>query len=379
MKVLMVTTSYPDDGKSNRGIFIRRLCRELVSQGARVVVLTPRIFSHSPLFEQEPGVEVHRFRFPSGDKPLNQVETIPVFAMGVYLLSGLFSALRLILKEKPDVIHGNWIVPAGLIAALAGFLTRTPVINTARGMDVRVSERGPVRLLFDMAVSLSRHVTVVSEAMRSRPSLKAAEVISSGVDEAFFRISPDRLSKTVLHTRSLEKVYDVETLVRAVPLVLMQAPEARFVIAGTGSHEQGLKGMAHDLGVASSVNFMGMLNHETIVGLMEQASVYVSSSTADGTSIALMEAMAAGLVPVVSDIEANRPLVDHGRDGYLFSPGDEKDLSEKLLAALSSGIPPQALEKKRKEIKDMICWNSVAKRFMCSYNRLGRRSRLEGH
>jgi glycosyltransferase involved in cell wall biosynthesis len=89
--------------------------------------------------------------------------------------------------------------------------------------------------------------------------------------------------------------------------------------------------------------------------------------------------MAAGLVPVVSDIEANRPLVDHGRDGYLFSPGDEKDLSEKLLAALSSGIPPQALEKKRKEIKDMICWNSVAKRFMCSYNRLGRRSRLEGH
>jgi glycosyltransferase involved in cell wall biosynthesis len=214
--------------------------------------------------------------------------------------------------------------------------------------------------------------------MRSRPSLKAAEVISSGVDEAFFRISPDRLSKTVLHTRSLEKVYDVETLVRAVPLVLMQAPEARFVIAGTGSHEQGLKGMAHDLGVASSVNFMGMLNHETIVGLMEQASVYVSSSTADGTSIALMEAMAAGLVPVVSDIEANRPLVDHGRDGYLFSPGDKKDLSEKLLAALREGVPKQVLDKKRSDFKDMICWNSVAKRFMSSYNRLGRQIRPEG-
>ena len=370
MKVLMVTTSYPDDGKSNRGIFIQRLCRELVSLGVRVIVLTPRIFSHSPLFEQEQGIEVHRFRFPSGNKPLNQAEKIPVFAMGVYLLSGLSRALRLILKEKPDVIHGNWIVPAGLIAALAGFLTRTPVINTARGMDVRVSEKGLVRLLFDLAVRLSQHVTVVSEAMRSRPSLSAAEVISSGVDEAFFRLAPNRSSKTVLHTRALEKVYDVETLIRAVPLVIRQTPEAHFVIAGTGSHEQGLKGMAHDLGVAPNVDFMGAVSHETIAKLIEQASVYVSSATADGTSIALMEAMAAGLLPVVSDIEANRLLVDHGRDGYLFSPGDEKELSQKLLDALSGGILPQTLEKKRKKIKGMICWNSVAKRFMSSYNQL---------
>lgn len=379
MKVLMVTTSYPDDGKSNRGIFIQRLCRELVSLGVRVIVLTPRIFSHSPLFEQEQGIEVHRFRFPSGNKPLNQAEKIPVFAMGVYLLSGLSRALRLILKEKPDVIHGNWIVPAGLIAALAGFLTRTPVINTARGMDVRVSEKGLVRLLFDLAVKLSQHVTVVSEAMRSRPSLSAAEVISSGVDEAFFRIAPDRSSKTILHTRALEKVYDVEALIRAVPLVLRQEPQARFVIVGTGSHEQGLKAMAHDLGVASSVDFMGAVSHETIAQLMEQASVYVSSATADGTSIALMEAMAAGLIPVVSNIEANQPLMEHGRDGYLFNPGDEKDLSEKLLDALSAGIPHQTLENKRNEIKDMICWNSVAKRFMCSYNRLGFGTRQGGH
>jgi len=199
------------------------------------------------------------------------------------------------------------------------------------------------------------------------------------VDEAFFRIAPNRSSKTVLHTRALEKVYDVETLIRAVPLVIRQKPEAHFVIAGTGSHEQGLKGMAHDLGVAPNVDFMGAVSHETIAKLTEQASVYVSSATADGTSIALMEAMAAGLLPVVSDIEANRLLVDHGRDGYLFSPGDEKDLSQKLLDALSAGILPQTLEKKRKKIKGMICWNSVAKRFMCSYNRLGLGTRPGGH
>ncbi|HQB53782.1 MAG TPA: glycosyltransferase, partial [Bacteroidales bacterium] len=233
MKVLMVTTSYPDYEGSNRGIFIRRLCRELVNQGVEVVVLTPRIFSQSPLFEEEQGIRVYRFRFPSRNKPLNQIESVPVFAMFIYMLSGLFTALRLVMKEKPDVIHGNWIVPTGLIASLAGFLARTPVVNTARGMDVRVSEKGVLRFLFYVAVKLSDCVTVVSEAMRNRPCLSSAEVITSGVNEAFFRIAPDRCSLTILHTRSLEKIYDVETLIRAVPLVLEQLPEARFVIAGT--------------------------------------------------------------------------------------------------------------------------------------------------
>ncbi len=370
MKVLMVTTSYPDFEGSTRGIFIRRLCRELVNQGVEVVVLTPRIFSQSPLFEEEQGIRVYRFRFPSGNTPLNQREGIPFLAMCVYMLTGLFTALRLIRREKPDVIHGNWIVPAGLIAAVAGTLTRTPVLNTARGMDVRVSEKGPVKAFFDLAVKLSDKVTVVSEAMRDRECLSGAEVISSGVNEAFFRIIPDRGSLNILHTRSLEKVYDAETLIRAVPLVLQKMPGARFIIAGSGSHESSLKDLAERLGAAGHIRFAGPVDHNSIAELMESASVYVSAAVADGTSIALMEAMAAGLTPVVSDIEANRSLVTHGKDGYLFSPGNDRDLADKIHMALSPGIPFQTLDRKRREIKDMICWNSVAKRFMSSYNQL---------
>ena len=370
MKVLMVTTSYPDFEGSTRGIFIRRLCRELVNQGVEVVVLTPRIFSQSPLFEMESGIQVHRFRFPSGNTPLNQREGIPFLAMCVYMLTGLFTALHLIRREKPDVIHGNWIVPAGLIAAVAGTLTRTPVINTARGMDVRMSEKGPVKVLFDLAVKLSDKVTVVSEAMRNRECLSGAEVISSGVNEAFFRIIPDRGSLNILHTRSLEKVYDAETLIRAVPLVVQKIPRAHFIIAGSGSHESSLKDLAERLGAAGHVQFAGPVDHNSIAKIMESASVYVSAAVADGTSIALMEAMAAGLIPVVSDIEANRSLVTHGRDGYLFRPGNEHDLADKIHMALSTGISFQILDKKRRDIKDMICWNSVAKRFMSSYNQL---------
>jgi len=371
MKVLMITTSYPDYEGSNRGIFIRRLCRELVDQGVRVVVLTPRIYRESPLFEEEARIKVHRFRYPGAGTPLNRLEKIPVLSMGVYMLSGILNALSLIIREKPDVIHGNWIVPTGLIASLAGLMTWTPVINSARGMDVRVSERGVVKHLFDLAVRLSDKVTVVSEAMKKdRECLSGAETIPSGVDEGFFRIVPDRSSRNILHIRALERIYDAETLIRAAPLVVQEMPGARFVIAGTGSHASALRELAHDLGVEDHVCFKGPVDHASMAELMGNASVYVSCALADGTSIALMEAIAAGLAPVVTDIEANRPLVTDGEDGYLFNPGDERDLADKVLKALSRDIPFELLDKKRSALKEMISWSSIAKRFIASYSQL---------
>jgi glycosyltransferase involved in cell wall biosynthesis len=367
MKVLLVTTSYPDDPGSTRGIFIQRLARELEGLGVEVVVLTPRVFSHSPLHEAEPGIEVHRFRYPSGNTPLNRLGRIPVLPMCVYLVSGFIQAVRLILQERPDVIHGNWIVPAGLIASLAGLVTRTPVVNSARGMDVRVSESGPVRLLFDLAVRLSARVTVVSEDMLTRPCLERAEVITSGAEAAFFEVSARRDSNAVLHVRALEAVYDPLTLVRAIPAVAARVPDARFTVAGTGSLEGRLKALSAELGVAGRVDFTGVVPNREVASLMASSSVYVSASTADGTSIALLEAIAAGLVPVVTDIGPNRLYVTHGVDGYLFRPGDAGDLGDKLTQALTRGIPREVLEKKSSDFREKVSWRSVANRFVTGY------------
>jgi glycosyltransferase involved in cell wall biosynthesis len=370
MKVLVVTTSYPDHPGSQRGIFIRDLCLELHGKGVEVMVLTPKVLEASPLREHDAGITVSRFPYPSGNTQLNQAESIPVFAMSVYMVSGLLAALRSVLAFRPDVIHGNWIVPAGLIASLAGALTGTPVVLTARGMDTRVRKNRLVRALFALAVRLSDAVTVVSDAMRSIPGLERAEVISSGVNTSFFAVTPDGSSKTVLFTRSLEPVYDAATLVRCVPLVREKVKDARFVVAGTGSQEQGLKSLAHDLGVADCVRFLGHVAHKDIPGLASRSRVFVSSALADGTSIALLEAMASGLVPVATDIEANRALITHGQDGYLFRPGDEHDLARNILRALAGEIPARVLLQKRASLQARIPWSTVADRYISSYNRL---------
>lgn len=370
MKILIITTSYPDYEGSNRGLFIKRLCQEIIKQGHKVLVLTPRIYKTSPLFEDDCGIAVHRFRFPSRETPLNQAAAIPLGPMLIYMISGFSSAVHIIIREKPDIIHGNWIVPTGLIASLAGFLLHVPVINTARGMDMRISEKWPIRALFNLAVRLSDKVTVVSEAMKDRAVLKDAEIISSGVDTRFFDISPDYNSHTVLYARSLEPIYDPETLIKSIHLVTKEMPDAKFIIAGTGSQERILKDLAQSTGADERIEFTGLISNEDVALLMKKASVFVSPAIADGTSIALLEAMAAGLIPVVTDIEPNRNLISHGIDGFLFKPQNPGDLADNILQAFTRGIPPSVLSEKRNRIKNRFYWTTVAKRFITLYNHL---------
>ena len=108
---------------------------------------------------------------------------------------------------------------------------------------------------------------------------------------------------------------------------------------------------------------------------MEQASVYVSTAIADGTSPALLEAIAAGLTPVTTDIEANRSLIKDGQDGFLFKPQDPEELAKKITRALSGDIPNAVLEQKRREFMAHISWGSVARGFISNYNRIGRKDR----
>jgi glycosyltransferase involved in cell wall biosynthesis len=370
MKVLLVTTSYPDFPGSQRGIFIRKLCIELIKNGLEVVVLTPKILSQSAYFEDDSGIKVYRFWFPSNNKQLNQMDSIRVIPMIIYMLSGLFKALRLILKYKPDVIHGNWIVPTGLIAAVAGRILRVPVLNTAHGLDMRISERQPIRALFDLAVRLSHKTVVVSPSMKGRETLRNTEVIPMGVDDMFFRIHPGRETKTIVYTRSLEPVYDTETLIRCVPFVIKIIPDAKIVIAGTGSQEARLKALTQEIGATAHIHFLGLVPSDQIPALMEQASVYVSPAIADGTSPALLEAIAARLTPVVTDIDANRSLVSDGKDGFLFRPSDAEDLAGKIIKALSGTIPMSVLDEKSQVMKRSISWNSIARGFINSYHQL---------
>jgi len=370
VKVLMITNGYPDYPGSYRGIFIKKLCLALKKNGLKTVVLCPRVFKKSPFFEVDEEIPVHRFWYPSGEKPLGQSGKIPILAMCVYMLTGLFCALKLIITEKPDIIHGHWIIPTGLIAAITGKLTGKKVINTAHGMDVRLSVKFPVSIFFKTAVWLSDKVTVVAGYMKKGQLLKNSIIIPCGIDESFYEVKADLLSKTVISTRSLEPVYNIETLIKAIPLVIKQVPEARLMILGEGSEKQSLMKLADSLGISNKVTFAGRVNNFEIPAFFKNAKVYVSTSLEDGTSVSLLEALASGLIPVVSDIEANRAWIEDGIEGFLFPVKNPAYLADKICISLKTEKIGIKANQNKIKLKDQVSWATISKSTMTVYRQL---------
>ena len=97
---------------------------------------------------------------------------------------------------------------------------------------------------------------------------------------------------------------------------LAEMPQAKFVIAGTGEQQAYLRELTHDLGVSNNTKFIGWVPRSELPKYLSSADVYVSSSLSDGTSNSLLEAMACGLAPIVTDIPANQTWIDDGKNGF---------------------------------------------------------------
>jgi len=88
--------------------------------------------------------------------------------------------------------------------------------------------------------------------------------------------------------------------------------------------------------VRKRVSFLGGVSNDALVAVLRKAHVYVSASLSDGTSISLLEALASGLFPVLSDLPQNREWIDPGlENGILFPPGDPTALASALGRAIS--------------------------------------------
>jgi len=137
----------------------------------------------------------------------------------------------------------------------------------------------------------------------------------------------------VISTRGFYKnpPYNVECLIRAIPLILKRHENIRFIIKGAGPLEDYLKRLTRELDVSRYVRFAGLVPHHEVAQYLAAADIYVSTCYIDTTSVSLLEAMACGLPPIVTDIVGNREWIENGVNGSLFPPKNPKALAEKII------------------------------------------------
>ncbi|HSJ53361.1 MAG TPA: glycosyltransferase family 4 protein [Anaerolineae bacterium] len=122
----------------------------------------------------------------------------------------------------------------------------------------------------------------------------------------------------------------VDTVIRALPQLLVRCPDLGYVVIGDGSDRSRLQSLARHLGVAGAVRFEGFVSEEALQRAYASCSVYVMPSAGEGFGIAFLEAMAHGR-PVVAARAGGVPeLVQHGINGFLVDHGDVAQLTATL-------------------------------------------------
>ena len=280
----------------------------------------------------------HDLRVWSLEAPLAGLEAeplprapLPGFLRYPLALPALERALE---RFAPDLVDAHYVPNYGLLGALLG---GRPLSVSAWGSDLLVlGRRGPLqraRARFvlrraDLVLADAANLAGAARALGAAPA--KVHMIPWGVDLALFRLPAERERGLIVSARMHEPVYDLETILRAVKPVLECDPRAHLVVTGDGSLRAALERQAAALLPAGRWRFAGRLAPGELATLLTRAEVYLSASLTDSTSVSLLEAMAAGAVPVVSDIEGNREWVAEGDGARLFPCGDAAALTMAL-------------------------------------------------
>jgi len=271
------------------------------------------------------GVPVHDI-----SNPLQQ--SVPSFKW-LYLTT-VIKLKKLLKADKPDILHGHYVTSAGVLCMLAGF---RPYILSIRGSDLVVSMNSAVwrrilRRVFRQAAVINpvSHPLAELTAKLGVPSEKIL-VATQGIDLQRFNYGPPRPLVSpvrLLCTRVLGDLYNPIAIIDACSILTDRNVPFKLTFAAGGPLQRRLEKLVSDKGLAKQVTFSGGYEHSTLPQLLHGHDIYVSASFWDGTSISLLEAMAAGIFPVVSRIRSNQAWVEDGKTALMFDAENPRELAD---------------------------------------------------
>jgi glycosyltransferase involved in cell wall biosynthesis len=162
----------------------------------------------------------------------------------------------------------------------------------------------------------------------------------------------------LLSARSLEAPYGVDNTVRAFALLKRRRPDATLTVAGGGRELPQLRRLAERLGVGG-VRFLGAVRPEAMPRLMDEADLFVNSSTVDNQPVSLLEAFAAGTPVVSTGAGGIARMVRDGENGRLVPAGDPRAMAEAIDDLLERPEGGRALARRAREEVLRHSWHRV--------------------
>lgn len=357
MKILVLSSLYPNEVQPRHGIFIEHRVAHLARAGdeIRVVAPVPWFPSSNPRFghyaklasvpksAERRGVQITYPRYP----------VIPKIGMTLapfLMAAALYRHIAELRREFDfDVIDSYYLYPDGVAAASLAKWFDVPFAMTALGSDVtQIPDHPPARRMILSATAKAAAVTTVAGALRdelveigARPDNISVvlhgvdlDLFSPPVDRAALREKLGMTAQTVLCVGYLVDNKGIDLAIRAIA----RLSDVRLMIAGTGPCEIALKALAESLGVRDRIDFLGHVDQDSLPELYGAADVVANCSAREGISNVLLEAMACGTPLVATPVWGSPEVVSRKEAGVLTADRSDAAIADGIAHLIAS--PP---------------------------------------
>lgn len=296
----------------------------------------------------------------------------------VVALGKLVRAFR---RLRPDLVHTH-TAKAGALGRVAARLAGVPaIVHTFHGHVLEgYFSPGVTRLFLQIERALARITDrIITLSPRLHQALlgmgigrpEQVQMIPLGLElDPFLRVSPGQAglraalaippgAPVLGIVGRLVPIKDHPTLFRALALLEGGSRAPHLVVVGDGERREPLRRLAHRLGLASRIHFLGW--RTDLQAVLGELDVVICCSRNEGTPVALIEAMAAGIPVVSTDVGGVGDLVVQGETGWLVPPDDPPALAQAvqglladpaLAGRLAAAARPYALS--RHDVKGLI-------------------------
>lgn len=344
MKIITLTTLYPNSEQHRHGIFIENRLLHLIKQypavQLKVIAPVPYFprwlsiisclfgsygkYSKVPLFEQRHGVDIYHPRYL----------VIPKLGMNLtpyFLYRSMKKAVKDITKlgYDFDLIDCHYFYPDGVAATKLANELNKPITVTARGSDITLLPKFPKvrkkikQVLRNVSVGIGVCQALVDEMAVIEPDHQPLQTIRNGVDLSLFQpsINREQLRKQLgIHNFTLLMVGNLVELKghKLVIEALKQLPDIELIIIGEGPLEAELKALTRQLTLQDKVNFTGGLKQPELPNYYAAADCYLLASSREGWANVLLESMACGTPVVATKVWGTPEVVNKPEAGLLI-------------------------------------------------------------
>jgi teichuronic acid biosynthesis glycosyltransferase TuaC len=344
LHVLTLTPFYPSEGNDANGCFIAEPLEWTAKIEVASTVLAAQPFYRRRVHAPKSGIPatwLRYFSLPGG---------FGLPSAGAFLFAGIVGRVRKLHRSQPiDLIHAHAPLPCGHAAMLLSSELGVPYVVSVHGLDVfgtaQVGGRAGewCRRISQRAYRSSRRVICISEHVREQVlegmgRTVRTSVVYNGVNPELF--SPGKESTDpkpiVLSVGNLIPIKRHDLVVRAVASLVPEFPTLTLEIIGEGGERTGLENLARELKIADRVRFFGRQPRHNVADAMRRCTVFALPSQYEGLGCVYLEAMSVGKPAIGCRGQGIAEIIQHGSNGFLVGPGNEKELTLALAMLLRS-------------------------------------------